>query len=431
MAYRKAQDTFDLWPGRSPPCPGETLSSWFTRIALSNGLSPKELFPICVPGARLYQLDLDRFPPRELVECLSKHTGVSEGKIRKLNLNQYLGTVFSDQPAKSRLPWIPPAGTAQKCFGQQICPECLRDDRRTHYRLHWRLYFVADCHIRHNILIDRCPYCGGPVSVLRVPDGGGLEFCAYCGGSYLGGEQTMGTVEESSLLIQRNLLSVAGGNWVQLGERHVHPVLFFKALHHLFRLVAGSQFATDLQEVLAGLSGIDLERGSIPKFKEVERYNPRCRQILLQLTMKLIDRWPTTLVQVCKEVGLSRRRLLNTGHDLPFELTRQVDEHLSFPKFELTKDDIQAASRVLERRGTKPTYRELQKLLNHRFPGHRKLSKPVAKRTVPCGFHRYWKLEGISPQVRQAAKEAAKQAGENIGPWIEGVLRRELNGRKR
>jgi hypothetical protein len=215
-----------------------------------------------------------------------------------------------------------------------------------------------------------------------------------------------------------------------LNKRHIHPVLFFKILHHIFRLVANSQFSTDLQQVLKRSIDLRIETGGIPRFKEIERYNPRCRQILIQLTVALFDNWPRTFVKTCKEVGLTRRRLLDTGYDLPFEYTRQVDEHLSFLKFELTEKDILAAANILKRRGIEPTYGELQKLLNHRFPSHRKLSSPVANENVPYGLHRYWKLDGISPDVRRAAKESATQAGEKIGPWVEGVLRKELEGKK-
>ncbi|WP_420723127.1 hypothetical protein [Hwanghaeella sp. LZ110] len=32
--------------------PGESFSSWFSRLALGNGLTPRELYRIALPGAR-------------------------------------------------------------------------------------------------------------------------------------------------------------------------------------------------------------------------------------------------------------------------------------------------------------------------------------------------------------------------------------------
>lgn len=34
-----------------------------------------------------------------------------------------------------------------------------------------------------------------------------------------------------------------------------------------------------------------------------------------------------------------------------------------------------------------------------------------------------WSLKGVSPEARQAAKSAAKAAGEPVGVWLSGVIR--------
>jgi hypothetical protein len=42
----------------------------------------------------------------------------------------------------------------------------------------------------------------------------------------------------------------------------------------------------------------------------------------------------------------------------------------------------------------------------------------------PC---RYWKLDGVSLEVRQAARVEAARAGESVGGWIDHVLRDVLS----
>jgi len=52
--------TDERWPGRVPLLPDESLSSWFARTALANGLRPNELFRIVMPGGDRSLRDLDR-----------------------------------------------------------------------------------------------------------------------------------------------------------------------------------------------------------------------------------------------------------------------------------------------------------------------------------------------------------------------------------
>lgn len=54
------------------------------------------------------------------------------------------------------------------------------------------------------------------------------------------------------------------------------------------------------------------------------------------------------------------------------------------------------------------------------------LADPVLPNAAPWGKGRYWKLDGVSSEVKKAARQAAHRAGEGVGPWLDGLLRREL-----
>ena len=56
--------------------PGESFSSWFSRLALSNDLTPRELYRIALPGP-MYRCDLDRAAPDVLLANLAERTGMN------------------------------------------------------------------------------------------------------------------------------------------------------------------------------------------------------------------------------------------------------------------------------------------------------------------------------------------------------------------
>jgi len=84
-----------------------------------------------------------------------------------------------------------------------------------------------------------------------------------------------------------------------------------------------------------------------------------------------------------------------------------------------------AAKAYLKARGIHPTYQALRHLLGLHFHAHRDMALPATKH-APYGTHRYWKLDGISPDVRAAAKRAAHKEGENVGAWVNKALRHKL-----
>lgn len=49
-----------LWTVPPSPFEGESLSSWFVRLAHGNGIRPTDLYRAILPGGHLYQQDFDR-----------------------------------------------------------------------------------------------------------------------------------------------------------------------------------------------------------------------------------------------------------------------------------------------------------------------------------------------------------------------------------
>ena len=82
----------------------------------------------------------------------------------------------------------------------------------------------------------------------------------------------------------------------------------------------------------------------------------------------------------------------------------------------------------MQRQDTLPTRGALSQVLGCK-------SKHIDELAVPAGDHcaygtnRYWKLDGVSPEVRAAARAAAIHEGHNVGPWVDQILREALKRR--
>jgi len=87
--------------------------------------------------------------------------------------------------------------------------------------------------------------------------------------------------------------------------------------------------------------------------------------------------------------------------------------------------DILVAKRALVAEGRPATYRELRTLLGAKFATHPELVEPhLGHRRYGSG--RYWKLDGVSPLVRQSVKAAAARSGDSIGGWVDRALGKAL-----
>lgn len=77
-------------------------------------------------------------------------------------------------------------------------------------------------------------------------------------------------------------------------------------------------------------------------------------------------------------------------------------------------------------RGQPATARNLISLIGAKPAALASIAEPAVVGAAPWGKGRYWKLDGVSPEVKEAARGAAHRAGEGVGSWLDALLRREL-----
>lgn len=430
-----------LWPGRPAVLPGESFSSWFARTAAANGLSPVKLYGVAMPGAYRYTRDLDRYIEPHLLDSLAERTGVPKQRLLGGTLARWGGKIFDVDDGLGKLQWLPVAGgdDGQRSFGQQVCPICLREDAQPYLRATWRLAFVTTCDRHRQQLIDRCPECGEAIQVLRAGLSGAVR-CWKCQAD-LGQAHTDAAQDDAEIRRQNRLLDIASAGWTELG--HYGPVysfVYFRILAVAFRLLATGRHAAPLRAWCEIFQPSADGAPTVPRIRQIELLNARSRRELIRMAVFLLEDWPVRFIEACQCVGLSSRDLLKAGRTrpYPFAFAHAVQMQLSSQVRAVSADEVESAKSYLRAREVTPTYRALANLLGVKITAHRALAEPAAHAPsasgaepsllapAPWGKGRYWKLDGISPEVKAAARRAACCAGESVGAWLESLLRREL-----
>ena len=361
------------------------------------------------------------------IETMARHTGVMPGRLRQMTFSRWLGCLIEEDDVVHKLPWLAPVGreASKKSFGQQLCPLCTAE-AVPYFRMSWRLGFVTACPRHGVMLIDRCPDCGVPISPISGWNWKtGRIQCWRCDHSFA--EDKGELVDPDDMAIQQALLDAAQAGWMELGDYGpVHSLAAFKILMLVFRLLASGRHALALRSYVAShwVHG-DINYASIPRIREVEFLPPKCRQHLIRLTWALIQDWPHRFVEACRKAGPQSWDLIH-GREVPFAFWHAVTFHLADPHRSFDDSEIAAAKELLERQGQVPDYRSLTTLTGAKIRPRPGMCQP-ANGHLPYGTGRYWKIDGVSAQVKDAVKMAARRDGKGVGLWLEDVLRKQLN----
>lgn len=412
------------WPSRPPLLPGESLSSWFARVAESNALSAGQLYRAALPGAHLYSIDLDRAPCRDLLSALSDHTGHPVQRLQQATFSRWAGTVFDRDDGRRKLPWLPPGGGPKgRSCGHQYCPQCLAEGPAPYFRLRWRLSFVTVCERHGALLQDRCARCGEPVRLLALHRDREALHCPTCR-TRLQDISTL-AVEPAGLTPQRQFLQVIRDGWAaDVNGAPLYAPSFFQLAAILARLLCGGELALPLRTWL-GERMPTMDNGGIhhvPRVKEIARLNPSRRHLLMMFVWRLLADWPATFVEACRANHISQRLLTRHPDYLPFVFWDPVTRHLSAPNRRIGAAELEEGIAHLHRHGRIASYRALTTLFGTKFVAHQALAEPTGPH-APYGTGRYWKLDGVTPEVRHAVRVAAHQDGESVAAWVENALR--------
>lgn len=426
MALQRSQ----LWPVRPKLQPEESFSSWFWRLAVGNGTYPAALYRALIPGARLFDVDMDRHADQAIFDALELRTGQPGQAIAASTFRAWEGLLFDVDDGRRKLPWLAPAGQDgnRSAFGQQICPACMRDDDVPFARKQWRLQYVTICPRHQASLLDRCTSCAAPFHLTKNRTAYRVPCCWSCGMS-LSKLPRGAEIDLNDLVVQEELLAVAESGWVEFGHYGpIYSISYFEILERVVRLLATGRFAKPLRQwVIVNQPKFGLP-DDVPRLKEAAQYNPRCRRMLIRMSMSLLWDWPKSFVSACSFVGLFRGSLLKSQEPAPYAFWSVVTENLERGVRRYTDDEVQSVLNLLSRRRLPATHRNVTELTGIKLEAFRQSCQPHNPTRLRHDEGRYWKLDGVSPLTKRAARLAALKEGEAVGPWVEKILQKALAG---
>lgn len=416
------------WPGRPRLLPNESFSSWFARTAAANGLRPRELHQILQPGGDRNPRDLDRYADVHLVHRLAECTDREVEALSQATFRRWAGAVFENDDGLNKLAWLPPAGrlNGKRCFGQQLCPWCLRADAEPYLRITWRLSLVTICPVHQRLLLDRCPVCNEPFHILRMDNVREMR-CSSCAADLR--HFTADAAPVDAVPVQQDLLRMIAEGWRTLGD--YGPVYSFAVLEImalLGRFLAGGPHAYALRAWIADqVPALAVPPETLPRAREGSLLTPRARSVLVSMAHWLIGDWPDRFVAAARAAGMTSTDLWKQSADrYPFAYTDIVEWQLKEPFKGGNRDEMVAAKAILVRRGKKATHGNLVDLCGIKLGAMSEVAEAADEDNAAWGQGRYWKLDGVSPEVKAAARLAAHRSGEGVGPWLDAMLRREL-----
>jgi len=233
-----------VFPIKIRPQDDELLSSWLIRVALAHRTMPTTFTNLYLPETRnkLWASDLDLHADRPLLEVLSHKSALSVEELHGLTLRSYESVLFERlYPKSGGTPFILPLqmrGRYPKSRGLRFCPYCLREGEQPYFRKKWRLSFSTVCLSHECFLLEKCGRCGAPVSLYKGCKQGRSSRCSRCG-------YDLRRCNSFKRLPDRGagmeailwLYGIVDSGYVMLGGVPVYSFLFFKVLHHFWKVV--------------------------------------------------------------------------------------------------------------------------------------------------------------------------------------------------
>lgn len=335
------------WPVHPSPMEDETLISWMHRLAIANGLTFHGLCAETWEGKKVAGLLLDRDAPAWVLETLSHLAVQPRERVFALTLLALEGRLFTGS-TRGRVRWvIPNAMGSVASGGQQFCPQCLAEDKIPHFRLSWRLAFVATCMRHHRTLMSACPACNQPITLNKwvspgatILDDRSITACRHCGFDL---RTCPDEKQENSALprhvaklgmaLQNRMLQGLGDGWMAVeGHGFIQSHLVLDGIHQILKLIgakrSGERLAMVIQRKLR-IKEPDFLVASWPKGHSYEFLPASVRERMLAIAAWLLKEWPSRFVRTCKEAGVWSNHIQQDRHEAtPFWLAKVANEQL-------------------------------------------------------------------------------------------------------
>jgi hypothetical protein len=344
---------------------GESLTSWYTRIARANAYSSHELGSVLL-GRAVHSVtvrDLDIAIDRALARALSATCQQDMVEIDLAALTtwewQLSGT---ERRGKGPPRWVldrrKRSDQQRYGFWTQACPSCLREDTDPYFRLAWRLAFLTECPLHQVRLIDRCPECQTNLDYVRWSQGGrrpdrlqALSVCTVCRLDWASIEAHPSS--ESLARWQSNLIEAFSTKWLEVGEHNVPIPLLLDGVFLLQRMLRSPVDGRRLLYVIG--REVELEPARPPSDVHIEYLAVMERRALMHAIQHMMVDWPHRFLDATKRCGVRWSALGDQKGTVPYWLARVARLHLDRTWYQPSPTEAQSVARFLTSHGTTPT----------------------------------------------------------------------------
>ncbi len=360
-----------LWPVHLKPQPDELLSSWLLRLTRAYATLPHTFCKRLWPALSIWNRDIDRLAPPQLIHDLAQHTGVSIQRAWGTTLRAYEGVVFESLVTSGVTQWILPLQIwhrVRRRHGTQYCPACLDTDD-PYFRRRWRLSFVTGCTEHGLALLDRCVGCGAPVNFHRaaywIPR---ISTCYQCGVDLSRGIDKALRLDRQELRAQKHLQYTIIRGYLELGGYGpVYSHLYFAG----YRVISRVLLSPRGRLALAALTrDNDLPQADTDNSGEdnVDFAPIELRRHVVLACWRVLHDWPEGFPEFCREFRIRGSDLRRDGPVLPYWMHDVVRRNLDRPNYCAPADEVLSAVLALEARGLAVNPKAVYRLLGRATP---------------------------------------------------------------
>ena len=402
----------------------ESMSSVMLRLSMGNKLSTQDACSILFGTDD--KRDLDKLSPFH-TSLVAEAANLSEKQAQSLSCRQWNGKLVADMSTSSPINWLPLLPSRQDEALPLAYPRCIRclqeDDNVPYARITHRLNFVVCCPKHRVFLTQKCHACGKP---LPFPNAEPF-LCSSCGKDQ---RNAVTDAPNAFAEAQNALLDILEQGWIPTDRYGAqYSFVFFRVLLCLCRLLTSKNWGKTLRQAVRDAGGpqsnieenVFWYRGD----ERIARLSSFDRAKLLSSALWLWEDWPARFVDTFQKIGLFSHTILSYGRNPPFILLDPVREFLLKPFYTFSEQEVRSAKAFLHKQGKRACMTSLQALTGNKLHYWSDAGDP-GRICVPYGLGRYWKLDGISSQVKAQVKKEAVTEGIKTAQWVERALEQAL-----
>lgn len=326
----------------------ELLSSYISRLIHRLGCPAHTFCRQVLKDPNALKRDIDLYQNQALEE-----------KLKPFGFNQY-------QPLSERLKWtrisetfVPQSpdvlninflGIRRLKFGQQFCPECMKQD--PYFKWKWRLAIVPICTIHGIMLRDRCHHCQQPIISAKVssfvPD---LSYCSFCWKSLL--VETQSVAEEDVAFIRAIEDGIKSG-WFEYNDFSMYTPLFMQGFWRIIYALYGTKGRSkDVWRKLC--DHFDKPYFELSKSRIYNAFKdeiPDNRLAIISLIRHMLVNWPDEMIAACESAGITKTVLDLPNSGLPFWVQEIAETRLNKNWYKISLEEFDSALDCLYRNKT-------------------------------------------------------------------------------